>query len=184
MTAIERVHGDGILPTIEVRRAVLPGGYDGYYHAFPPYAIVVSEGAPDPTLTVLHESAHVLDHHGLGAADDFASATDPSLDGWRTVVRASQAVAELERAARTAPTADEVAYLLYLLDDGELWARSYLQYVVRRSGDAVLGDRLDKLRQRPSGLRALYTPEQWDDDDFAPVAREIDRLFRRLGWNT
>ena len=182
VAAIDRVHGDGSLPLIAVRRLALPPGSDGLYDPQPPAQIVVAEQAPHPALTVLHEIGHVLDHHGVGSPGVFSSAVDPSLTDWRDAVRASQAFAELARLARTAASADDVAYALYLAEYEELWARSYAQYVIVASGDPRLLRQLDSVRQHPSRPGAGYTPEQWDDGDFAPIAAAIDAVFRGLGW--
>jgi hypothetical protein len=57
----------------------------------------------------------------------------------------------------------------------ELWARSYAQFVARRSGSSALQASLDGLRQRPSD--AVYYPLQWDDDDFVEIDRAIEELF-------
>jgi hypothetical protein len=71
-------------------------------------------------------------------------------------------------------------YYTYLTSPEEVWARAYAQYVVHRSGDAELKKQLDKERARKPGIK--YNPRQWDDDDFEPVARAMDKLFYKLGW--
>lgn len=71
-------------------------------------------------------------------------------------------------------------YYTYLTSPEEVWARAYAQYVVHRSGDTALKKQLDKERTRKPGIK--YNPRQWDDEDFEPVARSMDKLFYKLGW--
>jgi len=95
----------------------------------------------------------------------------------------------LARAHRVAaPDADgstvffrvDSTYVGFLMRAPELWARSYAQYVATRSGDAILKAQLAVACERLPGMP--YYPEQWDDDDFAPIAEAIDELFRGKGW--
>jgi len=71
-------------------------------------------------------------------------------------------------------------YYTYLTSPEEVWARAYAQYIVHRSGDAALKKQLDGERARKTGIK--YNPRQWDDDDFEPIARSMDKLFFKLGW--
>jgi hypothetical protein len=95
------------------------------------------------------------------------------------VILASRSVVELQRLRDGAPTGPLFRHLTYTLQLDELWERSYAQYIVVRSGDAGLRAELDERRQLHGSPAVPYL---WEDDDFGPVAAEIDRLFRRLGW--
>lgn len=149
-----------------------------------PVAILVNAQASDPELTVLHEIGHYVDHHAIDAAG-YASVSD-DLNDWRDRVLNSDGVRDLMAAwlsppvPQTAPDAGAVtaavrAHVEYLLGPRELFARSYSQYVVVRSGDPKLRQELEK------GLEPDYR-EQWHEDDFAPIADALDDLFDRLGW--
>lgn len=85
----------------------------------------------------------------------------------------------LAKAKETGKAGNE-RYYTYLTSPEEVWARAYAQYIVHRSGDAELKKQLDKERARKPGIK--YNPRQWDDDDFEPVARSMDKLFYKLGW--
>ena len=64
----------------------------------------------------------------------------------------------------------------------ELWARSYAQYVVSRSGRSDLAAGIADLRMATHDEYAL--PLQWGDEEFDAIAAEIELLFRRLGWRS
>jgi hypothetical protein len=56
----------------------------------------------------------------------------------------------------------------------ELWARSYAQTVLLRSGDPKLERQLQK-------LQAEDDVHIWSAEQFVPVALEVERVFERLG---
>lgn len=89
----------------------------------------------------------------------------------------------------------------YVLEDRELFARAYSQYIAVKTGDSDMMASLDYIRS-PEGAyggrnqvatlapSAMYSefwqnmpelPTQWDDADFEPVAREFDRFFEKEG---
>ncbi len=180
LNAIDRVHVDGVLPPIAVRRRRLRPSRHGYYD---PAAseISVNESTARPALTMLHEAGHVIDLHSLGGSLAFASAADALFDGWRRAVGQTYALQTLLRLVPIIVDPDKTRYLRYLLLPEEVWARSYAQYIVTRSAIPELRPQLDTMRQRPPG-QTLYIPRQWDDGDFVSVAVEIDLVFDRLGW--
>lgn len=178
---IDRVHGDGSLPTIAVRRLLL-ATQEGYFDARPPYEIGVGIKAAHPNLTMLHETGHVLDYLGLGTPGELATAnlSNPLLQVWRTTAEGSNAVQRLRWLEATHPATRLQMQASYLLRYHEVWARSYAQFVAHRTGDPTLVDQLGARRIRVPG--ATYLPQQWDDDDFAPIASAIEQVFRDLGW--
>jgi hypothetical protein len=72
--------------------------------------------------------------------------------------------------------------LLELTSADEIWARSFAQFVAMRSGDLTLMAELAELRT--GSLRGMYYLLQWTDEDFRPIADEIEALFEELGWIT
>ncbi|MCV5648931.1 hypothetical protein OFN55_40020, partial [Escherichia coli] len=73
----------------------------------------------------------------------------------------------------------DLEYANYLLDPSELWARSYAQYIARKSGDPAMREELAEMLRARAGLN-LYA--LWEDEEFAPIMKEMDDLFRSLGW--
>jgi hypothetical protein len=126
---------------------------------------------PSPASTFAHEFGHFLDHSGIGTvADSFATTTGADralMDGWRTALEDSAAVRRLRGMPRTGRTS-------YLLDERELWARSYAQWISTRSGNQTM---IREIASRNAGS----IPSQWEAADFEPIADAMDRLFDQLG---
>ena len=197
--AIDRVHGDGKLPTIPIdhlRSSKNAGEFRHIPDERRPVMIAISPDSPHPALTAAHEIGHFIEYSGIpgaavGAKRDWAN--DPHLADWFKVVQATQAVAKLR--ALAGKTKIEVAradgsrvaidlgggYVDYLLKPNELWARAYAQFVARRSESVALGGQLTDTQKSPVN-QAL--PAHWSDADFAPVDRAMATLFARLGWMT
>ncbi|MBV9852381.1 MAG: hypothetical protein JO250_22175 [Armatimonadetes bacterium] len=121
----------------------------------------------------------------------FASETNPALSTWRKAVMASESVGRLQRVMQyrsavvtsldgaKVPVDIDRAYVSYLLELRELFARSYAQYIVINSQDNIMQRQLDNLREEP--LARLY-PLYWDDEDFLAIAEAIDGVFLSRGW--
>ena len=201
LAAVDAVHADGSLPRIPIRRLSLNRKLHGHFRhrlGGPPLDIGVHPAARYPALTAVHEIGHFLDYSGLGEPGEFASVAGDLLGPWRAAVRESAAVQRLgqlwrftrSRAQETPAAGDgaepavkyaaEQRYIEYLLQNEEIWARSYAQFIAVKSGYPVLREQLDRLRQRPE--RRLYYGGQWDDDDFLPILAEIEATFQKKGW--
>lgn len=204
--AIDRVHGDGPLAPIPVYRTKLPPNVGGQFRYSSmtgrPADIRMALRPNTPAMDLAHETGHWIDQAGI-LNNSGTSATNTMMiqpgsvpagvKAWRAAIGESAAVQRM-RAMR-----DELKQNRYLvMEDGtkaavsvgwfdyatrmdELWARSYAQYIAVRSGDAQL---LAELRGEQEKARTanLRVPEQWEDDDFEPIARAFDTLFTSLGW--
>jgi hypothetical protein len=193
---IDRVHGDGALPTVPATLSPDLGRRGTFvYDAMRglPIAIRVDAELSDRTLNAFHEVGHFLDFSGIGQPGQWASSADPAMREWRRAVRGSRSFRQLHALARRSAVvvgspvgAQEVPVkrlaIERLLPIQEFWARSYAQYVTIVAGDADSIASLDALRRRTAGQ--LYVPVQWDENDFIEIAEAIDQLFRRLGWRT
>ncbi|HZB24131.1 MAG TPA: hypothetical protein VE444_09845 [Gaiellaceae bacterium] len=127
-----------------------------------PIDLRVSRRTGHAVVAFLHELGHFVDHQ-LGYDDEkraFASAWHPAFAEWRTAVSAAVRIWD---AALARP----------FYAQRELWARSYAQAVLLRSGDEELEAHLDDLQR--TGDRFV-----WPRDQFAPVADAVDRVFARL----
>jgi len=199
LAAVDAVHADGRLPRIPIRRLALSRKRHGHFRhrlGGPPLDIGVHPAARHAALTAVHEIGHFLDYSGLGEAGEFGSVADDLLGPWRAAVRSSAAVQRLgqlwrftqgkARETQASGGADVVKYAVeqryieYLLQNEELWARSYAQFIAVKSGHPALREQLDRLRARPE--RRLYHGAQWDDEDFLPIQAEIEAAFRQKGW--
>jgi len=142
LDAIDRVHRDGALPRIVVRRGLLRPSRQGYYD---PVAsqVVVNDATTRPALTMLHETGHIIDLYGLGTSDAFASVVEAELNDWRRAAGGTQALQRLTELGQTIVEPDKARYLRYLTMVEEIWARSYAQYIVTRSAEPELQRQLD-----------------------------------------
>jgi hypothetical protein len=161
----------------------------------------VRRGLDDAELTLLHELAHFLDFTAIGDDDFFTGSFDrlrpdlqDALAEWGTVVAGSAAYRYLasvaHRGAYDIPLGhglsfthqlgpDEVRLVAYMLEPEELFARSYVQYIVTRSNDARLAVSFEAARDSPG---AEVYPRFWDELDFIPITAALDGVFRMLGW--
>lgn len=197
LRAIDALHGTGNthLPRIPIEAETNPNRFGAYGRTTggQPVRIRIERNGDHQALTTAHEIGHFLDHQAFGTTPEFASELDsPVLVNWRQAVSASLAITALRQMASrksivvSQPDGDAFVHLVdstyvdHLLRLRELWARSYAQYVATRSNDPVMRARLDRERVRKLGMP--YYPEQWEDDDFAPIAEAFDELLKINGW--
>jgi hypothetical protein len=130
-----------------------------------------------------HEFGHYLDHQYLQMSHEMRyyrpNAARPVPEELRqefwSTVRQTSVVKNLETQRDNLfdsrpPNSDstpEERYYRYLASEAEVWARAYSQYIAQRSG---------RMQQ---DYQAKAT--QWSEQEFAPVASVIDRIFERLG---
>jgi SPP1 gp7 family putative phage head morphogenesis protein len=185
--AINKVHGDGTLPKITTRLTSDADGNAAFVVAGDdevPAGIEVSRLSDHPELSYAHEIGHFLDRSGIptrGTGWRSGYKSDPHFKEWFKAVessQAAQALANIEQHLPPGVRPDE-RYVGYLLRQKELWARSYAQYIATRSGDPLLGEQLDAIRNNPKNP---YRFQQWSDEDFKPIADAIDVMFANLGW--
>lgn len=131
-----------------------------------PIDLRVSRVGGRVSLGFLHELAHLLDHQVYyhRKTRTWASGVHAAFASWRT------AAALLERR----PLPGGPGRQRYFQSVHEVWARSYAQTVMLRSGDAILERQLLKLQVEDD-------VHVWSADQFEPVATEVERVFERLG---
>lgn len=185
---VDSVHGDGELHSLPVNRSKAVTRLGGYrfYRGGRGISITVSSTGDHQELTLLHEIGHFLDHRGIGKPGVWSSMADePLMADWRAVVAKTDGIRRLKEARETMqPVKDALGrsitlsrrQLDYLLGYEEIWARAYSQYIATRSQNRVLLEQVERIRQT-----GVYD-QMWTDEDFAPVALAIDRLFEELGW--
>jgi hypothetical protein len=194
LAAIDRVHGDGILPRLPARlttgRTEI-GGYRFSSRDGTPLRLELSQYSDHPHLTAAHEVGHFLDHQALGERGRYASESG-YLDDLLDPINRSAAIKALRarigrRHARVRMPDGSLRqhqvlprYVNYLLRPSEVFARAYAQYVVVRSQNAVMTQQVNGVRRALLSGRVYHS--QWDDDDFAAIGEAFDRLLRRKGW--
>jgi hypothetical protein len=131
-----------------------------------PIDLRVSARSGRVSLGFLHELGHFVDHQlGYDPRNRvWASAIHPAFGPWR--VAAAALAGRPFPGGRTRQRYFESAH--------EVWARSYAQTVLLRSGDAGLMAELATLQEADD-------PFVWPLDVFEMVALEVERSFERLG---
>ena len=178
--AIDAVHTDGALPVIKVERAIMSSEIGGLYDSqtIPP-RITVARQTLNADLSFLHEVGHFIDHQGIDIAGQYASAYSPDMEQWRNTVRSSASITELQR-LRSTPDAGIQRYINYLLDDREIFARCYVQYIAFKSQHPglIACIREDYL----NNVSLIRRNRQWQEHDFIRIADEIDNVFKQRKW--
>jgi hypothetical protein len=182
VAAIDRVHGVGAdlseIPLVSPGFPFAPErqSADAWFSAASistgiiPVTIAVRLDVRCRRFKTLHEIGHFLDVFGL-PGEGFSSATSDELARWRAAVGESQAIRRL-MLLRERPDLTGNERLVEASNTDEVWARSYAQFVATRSGDPTLLAELTELRT--GRLGGLYYPLQWREEDFRPVAAEIE----------
>jgi len=197
--AIDSVHGDGTLTQIPVTQRASKTAYGQYkYKLYPggrsvPVEInIVPSGDSHTAITMAHEVGHFLDNQALRITQELPSdKITPEIQAWRDAIKDSDAVKTLgdwRRNGHTLVIQDsfrenmtteqriDPKYVAYQLRYDELWARSYAQYIASRSGDESMIAEISQVRA------SAYSPNQWADDDFVPIAKAIDEIMKAAGW--
>jgi len=193
---IDSVHSDGALPLIPVKRTTTregSGAFGMYQRTRPENGdqavkIALNHRSPHPEFTLAHEIGHFIDHKGLPGSY-MSSEYHPALEKWRKTVEASpevQWIQQLYDGKSTVVVEGNIyripkKHLSYLLRKREIWARSYAQWIAKKSGDTRLLDQLkDEINQ--DAKREIPLPGQWRDENFEPIAEAIEALFKEMGW--
>lgn len=168
LAAASRLHGlRSDLEPVPVRPTATISEAGAYrFRKKDPIDVRVSRLGGRATLGFLHELGHLLDHqiHYDRKSRAWASKVHPAFASWR------EAAASLE--VRSLPGG--YGRQRYFQSVHEVWARSYTQTVLLRSGDPTLQRRLEK-------LQAEDDAHVWPAEQFAAVAVEVERVFERLG---
>ena len=193
---IDRVHQVPIdLPPVPVSVGALDsdnmlGVYVTDWTSVRPSRLRVNETLMRKELTFLHEFGHYLDHQHLAISDDLGTIALNNnirqIDGipanWRDrfwrIVEETDLIKEMTQRRDTLAsqrplladggekTPDE-RFLDYQLQQSEIWARAYAQWVSTRT------------ERNLTDLRTWSG--HWEDNDFAPVGAVIDDIFRAIG---
>lgn len=117
-------------------------------------------------LSFAHELGHLVDHQlGRDLGSAWASGAHEAFDGWRRAAKrlSSRLPQEVGRSRRR-----------YFHSAKELWARSYAQTVLMRSGNVQLERHLASLLEAAD----IFV---WPAGEFGAVADEVELVFERLG---
>ncbi len=194
--AIDKVHGDGNLPKIPIEK-INKGPNAGQMTVVKgkPTKIDIHTHTETPRITAAHEIGHFLDWSGIeakhrGSLGQIDYRKDPRFNGFLEAVDKSDTIQSLKdvrlkesvtvvQGKLTSTCKVDKRYVNYLLQDHEVFARAYSQWIATRSEDPEMMAELSHMIR--FGEKRTYK-DQWDHDDFKPIAAEIDKLFKGLGW--
>ncbi|HVX83568.1 MAG TPA: hypothetical protein VH253_02005 [Phycisphaerae bacterium] len=147
--------------------------------------IEISRHAIFPQLTLVHEVGHFLDHLALNPikrefATDHDPAFEPLLHLWAESPEVRAAATLLANFGKTQTKASRAA-LRYYLTPRELWARSYMQWVVTRSSQPDLTRQLHLLHASGWAFAGRRCTFQWDANSFKPIMNAVDKLMESAG---
>ena len=168
------------------------GGAGGQYYVHSALGgnhIQISKYGAGPASTTAHEYGHFLDHHLFGTGK-------PRMNSLGTHSTDPKTVAELTSLKRSLYNSAAVASLVkkheshvkdrdymgqqrtqYLLMPAEIFARAYSQWIGTRNSPQIRRE----LHEFGEHWGSHGYQAQWSDADFAPIAREFDRLFANRG---
>jgi hypothetical protein len=180
VSVVDQLHRFPKLPTIPVLITKTRREGGGYiYRVRPPIplSINISARADSPPITLLHEIGHLLDHLALNPIKQgFGSQRDPLFDRLRNYWAATKKIRHLNKtvAGRMISNPKERSFLRYQLRVDEIWARTYLQWVVAKSDDLFLQVCLDQ-------VVAVSAEVYWDATEMNGIIPLVDELFFEAG---
>jgi len=182
---VHRIPAVASFPVIITRSRREEGHYLMTARPRVPVHIAVSRHARHPELTLLHEVGHFLDQMAFNPiGGGFGSECEPRFDVLKDAWLASRVVQRMESLlSRRGGYANQKsrAILRYELYARELWARTYVQWVVKRSADPLFLSELNRMRHEGAIFVGQYYTFQWEDDEFDPIIRLVDDLFHTAG---
>lgn len=173
--AIESAHG--IPRDLSPIRVRVDGKYSGEYYINELTGrgeAILFDGASDSAMSFIHEFGHHLDNDVLHLNQTRwnPGIRNEATEAYWDAIRKSKHYRDLEYWLYDADDPPS-RYVQYMADPKELWARSYAQYVVKKTGGNMLKE-LESLRKE---LVAMA----WDDNDFTDIERAIETLLSSQG---
>ena len=193
LQSIDKVHGDGVLDDIPFKPSQAKsfnGQFSSYTREGKASHITLSTHAKDKQVTIAHEMGHYLDLYSVGEKGKWASTNK---DSPMAKVIAAANKSDLVKKIRATLKSGKITikkeeiklstrvrkHLNYLVDEKEIWARSYAQYIAEKSGNTVMKESIAISVTRYADEGYGY---QWAPDDFADLSAAIEEMMIELGW--
>lgn len=150
------------------------GNADGSYFD---KTIKLAAHSDNKEVTFVHEFGH---HLSLSAEGNFSPEQfdqrvmeTPTLRKWKAAVEATPTYENLR--SRFLDHGED--YAGYLKDERELFARSYAQYITRKTNDSTLTDQMERIRSKNRDF-------QWPDEEFGPIAEALEAHLASQQFNS
>ncbi len=158
-------------------------------------AVDVAQAQQQSLMVAIHEIGHMVDASFLNAGRGRAALKGTRygseqarkgkgvLTGWWNAVKKSQAFKNLTAASKSEDVLPGVREFIknYLLNEKELWARSFAQFVA--TSDEAKGEALNwQAAYNEVAAPGVSERIHWDAKDFEPIREEIEKAFAAKGW--
>jgi hypothetical protein len=130
-------------------------------------------------MSYAHEVGHWIDLDGIpikGSYETFASGYKGLPELTKVLNESPEMKSLLNQRLEVGQEKAIREYLEYVNRDREVFARAYCQYIATKSQDPKLMAELRKMQ------KSTYFRTQWTDENFEPILKEFDALFKKLGW--
>lgn len=196
MRRIRAVHGkEEFKPSVSINLDAL-GEYQSLGGS--PVKLTIKNDGAHPTMTMLHEVGHMIDHTAFGRHVVWATERNPVVEGMDELVAAfdrSAGVGHLRKVQqdgrgqalwqnewRDVDLSEQTRkYVDYLLEPSEVFARAFSQWMANRARRTEAPDELRLDLEAAPREGYVNLPRQWEPDDFAEIDRAMTELFRRNG---
>lgn len=142
----------------------------------------------NPELTLIHEVGHYLDHAATGTTKELSGSAkarmkregepDPPPTAFDEFFKAVQATPTTKRSLdkwRSEKDSNRKEWLNYSLQNEEVLARAFTQYVAVKSSSETIKKQLKSERKAKAGM-------YWTDAEFKTLEPVMDKMFKELGW--
>ncbi len=182
--AVNSVHSTDSLPPVQIdyldRSKRNPQAYGTSFtdweNGTPP-RIEVYNTSPHKAFTELHEIGHYIDNFMPANGTPFTESKEFA-PLWQALQKSQGYFKLCEEEDRWKHYGKSdfrdsmLARIRYALQEDEVFARAYSQYITEKSGNKALLEQLE----------ASDILGRWQTDDFAPIKAEFDNIFKKKGW--
>ncbi len=185
LKTVDAIHTATNLKQVAVEmNPLVRGAVFNAYTATGPYTIQLNPNGSHVELSLIHEVGHFLEWQAIPKSG-FGQRSfkgDPLFAVWLQAVRESQNVnrlLDLRDAEAEESLVQKTAN--YLLDEQELWARSYSEYIAVKMLSPALLQQIAAENKVIMGN--IQLKPYWNTADFHSVQSAIDAIFRTLSWS-
>lgn len=204
---VNKIHGDGGLLEVLTAPTEYMERYEGYVGKYFDLDRIIEFDSTihidQQFLTVAHEFGHSIDFQSYAlAGGEKMFQPDPlselaidaaykntfkhghivkAMDGLMAEIRKSPEWVQLTSVFNRGGSNGHFAQ--YLLNESELFARAYTQYIAEESGQPRLLTQLSRSTFFRNGNKVDHTiPMQWQPSNFGPIKEKMQDFLRSLGW--
>ena len=182
--AINTVNGDGNLPKIKI--AAYGGRAAGEYSwkmrgGKALIEIKIKPGTGTEAMSAVHEIWHFIDHKGINPNSERFSSESGEIKELIDALENSGRIRQIKDEYLSADRSEEGKVkrkrCAYLLDEREMTARAYAQFVAVESQSPQLLKELEFMQNNPGWQKST-----WEEEDFKEIRSAMQLVLKRFGW--